>query len=183
LALSPNQQFLFASGFIYDSNLNNLGYQVLNVAEAVDADYVYGAAYSADGSLVFQPGVQSIDVFDGRTGTFRTRISLPVELSPNFRALISDDSDNVLVAITGATGNGIALINLNSIPELSPLAYLSAVSKRHTSFRAVPVSQASSPARAHPRQAFPFAKPFRERPNAIVDSIRRSRVPGPPAAR
>jgi hypothetical protein len=89
LALSPTQQSLFGSGFVYDSNLNNLGYQVLDVAEAVDADSVYGAAFSADGDLLFQPGDSSIDVFNGSTGSFLTRISLPVELSPNFRAMCS----------------------------------------------------------------------------------------------
>jgi hypothetical protein len=123
LVLCACQTSLFVSGLMTDSNLNNLGWQVLDTAELVDADYVYGAALSADGSLLFQPGVNSIDVFDGHTGSFRARVSLPFQLSPNFRALVSNNQDSTLVAITGATGNGIAVIDLNSLPEPQPLSY------------------------------------------------------------
>ncbi len=126
VVLSANQTRLFSNGYLTDSNLNNIGFQALDVAESIDADYVYGAALSADGSLLFQPGTQAIDVFDGNTGVFRTRISLPIQLSPNYRALVSNNKDSQLVAITGATGNGIAVIDLNSVPEPAPPAYLSA---------------------------------------------------------
>jgi hypothetical protein len=126
VVLAPNQTRLFVNGFMTDSNLNNLGFQTLDNAEAIDAQYLYGGAFSADGSLFFQPGVQFIDVFDGRTGDFRARVSLPVPLSPNFRALVSDGEDSRLVAITGSTGNGIAVINLNSLPEPQPLPYIAA---------------------------------------------------------
>jgi hypothetical protein len=78
---------------------------------------------SPDGSLFFQPGTQSIDIFDGRVGAFLERVGLPVPLSANYRALVSDNKDNVLVAITG-TGNGIAVVDLNSLPEPEPLAWL-----------------------------------------------------------
>ena len=126
VVLGANQTCLFSDGFLTDSNLNSIGLQTLDFAESVDANYVYGAALSADGSLFFQPGAQFIDVFDGNTGSFRARIALPVQLSPNFRALVSDNKDSQLVAITGATGNGIAVIDLNSLPEPAPLPYLSA---------------------------------------------------------
>jgi len=125
VVLAPNQTQLFVDGFLTDSNLNNVGFQTLDNAEVLDAQYLYGGAFSSDGSLFFQPGVQYIDVFNGQTGDFRARISLPVPLSPNFRALVSDGEDSRLVAITGATGNGVAVINLNSLPEPQPLSYLS----------------------------------------------------------
>lgn len=121
--LSPNQESIFASGLVLDSDLNNLGMQTLDLAESLDANYVFGSAMSADGSLVFQPGDGFIDVVDGRTGSFRARVSLPFTLSPNFRALISNQTDSNLVAITGPTGNGIAVIDLNSLPEPQPLPY------------------------------------------------------------
>jgi len=126
VVLSANQSRLFCDGYLSDSNLNNVGFEALDVAESLDADYVYGAALSADGSLLFQPGTQAIDVFDGNTGVFRARVSLPVQLSPNYRALVSNNKDSQLVAITGATGNGIAVIDLNAIPEPAAPAYLSA---------------------------------------------------------
>ena len=121
--LAPTQETIFASGVVMDSNLNSLGLQALDLAESIDASYVFGSAISADGSLIFQPGDGFIDVVDGRTGSFRNRISLPFTLSPNFRALISNQQDSRLVAITGATGNGIAVIDLNSLPEPQPLSY------------------------------------------------------------
>jgi hypothetical protein len=73
--------------------------------------------------LLFQPSTNGIDVFDGRLGALRTRISLPTALSQNYDALVSDGKDNRLIAITGETGNGIAIIDLSSLAEPSPLAY------------------------------------------------------------
>ena len=85
--------------------------------------YVYGEKLSPNGSLLFQPTTSGIDVVDARLGNLLTRISLPVNLSPNYDALVSDGKDNVLVAITGTNGDGIAVIDLSSIPEPSPLPY------------------------------------------------------------
>jgi hypothetical protein len=82
--------------------------------------------------LLFQPGLYSIDVFDGQIGVLRARVGLPMQLAPNYRALVSNNRDSQLVAITGDTGNGIAVIDLNSIPEPPPSSYLSS--------RAAPVS-------------------------------------------
>ncbi|MFI5127701.1 MAG: hypothetical protein ACHQJX_12845, partial [Candidatus Acidiferrales bacterium] len=40
-----------------------------------------------------------------------------------YDALVADDRDNILVAITGQTGNGIAIIDLSSLGEPPPLPY------------------------------------------------------------
>lgn len=128
--LAPNQETVFASGLVMDSNLNNLGMQTLNLAESDDASYVFGSAISADGSLIFQPGDGIIDVFDGRTGSFRARVSVPFTLSPNYRALISNNTDSQFLAITGATGDGVAVINLNALPEPQPLTYALVMGQR-----------------------------------------------------
>jgi len=171
LVLCANQSSLFAAGMIMDSNLNNLGLQALDNAESVDADYMYGAALSSDGSLLFQPGTQFIDVFDGRTGSFRARISLPVQLSPNFRALVSNNLDSNLVAITGATGNGIAVIDLNSLPEPEPLPYITAQTSPVVS-RARPAA-ASMAARgsAQTLTGFPRAPRISHRRSTLLDSF------------
>ncbi len=76
--------------------------------------------------MLFQPTSIGIDIFDGRLGNLLTRISLPVALSPNYDALVSDGADNILVAITGNTGSGIEIIDLTSLPEPQPLPYLEA---------------------------------------------------------
>jgi hypothetical protein len=124
LAVASNGNTVEATGYLYDANLNANSYLVLNDRESLVAQYVYGTKLSPDGGLLFQPGVNGIDVFDARLGTVRAQISLPVALSQNFDALVSDGKDNVLVAITGQTGNGIAVVDLSSLSEPTPLPYL-----------------------------------------------------------
>ena len=123
LALSSNQTQLTATDYIYDSDLNGESYYALNDREVLNIAYVYGAKLSPDGRLLFQPSLNGIDVLDGSLGNLRTRISLPVALSPNYDALVIDTSDNVLIAITGQQGDGIAIIDLTSIAEPPPLPY------------------------------------------------------------
>jgi hypothetical protein len=126
LSLAGNQTQITATGFIFDSNFNLQSFLTANDREAQNVSYVYGVKYSPSGSLLFQPSTNGIDVFDGNLGTFRNRISLPFALSQSFDALVSDGTDNVLVAITGQTGNGgIAVIDLSSLPEPAPLSYQS----------------------------------------------------------
>jgi len=131
LALSKNQIQFAATDYLYDSNLNGESFYVLNDREVESVSYVYGVKLSPDGSMVFQPSTNGIDVFDGRLGILLDRIALPFPLSPNYDALVSDGADNVLIAITGASGNGIAIVDLTSIAEPSPLPYPSAVASRH----------------------------------------------------
>jgi hypothetical protein len=171
LVLCTNQTRLFIDGLLADSNLNSIGLQALDTAESVDANYIYGAALSTDGSLLFQPGTQFIDVFDGRTGSFSARISLPVQLSPNFRALVSNNLDSRLVAITGATGNGIAVIDLNSLPEPEPPSYVTEnvspiVSRAHPT--AASLAERGS---AQTLPGFPHAHRIAHRRSMLLDSL------------
>ncbi len=122
LALSSNQTQFTATFYIYDSNLNGESYYALNDREILNIADVYGAKLSPDGRLLFQPSTNGIDVLDGNLGNLRNRISLPGPLSPNYDALVDDGTDNILIAITG-TGNGIAIIDLTSVPEPGPLPY------------------------------------------------------------
>ena len=122
IVLAADQTSLFADGFLMDSNLNIHGLLAMNWRELIDADPVYGATMSPDGGLLFQPNSKSIDVFDGNTGAFRSRISLPMTLSSSYRALVSDGKDSVQVAITG-TGDGVAVIDLRSLVEPDPIPY------------------------------------------------------------
>lgn len=124
LTLSSGQSTLEATGFLYDTNLNASSYLTVNDREVLNIAYVYGAKLSPDGTLLFQPSTNGIDVYDGRLGILRSRISLPVSLSQNFDALVGDSRDNVLIAITGQTGSGIAVVDLSSLNEPAPLPYI-----------------------------------------------------------
>jgi hypothetical protein len=128
--LAPNQTQFEATGYLYDSNLNGESSFAVNDREIADIQYVYGAKFSPDGSLLFQPAAQGIDVYDGRVGQSLSRITLPIALSPNYDALVSDGRDSVLIAITGASGNGIAVIDLSSLPEPPPLSYAATAAEK-----------------------------------------------------
>ena len=126
LTLSKNQTRFEASSYLFDSDLNAQSFYTLNDREILDISYVYGAKLSSDGSLLFQPAANSIDVFDGRLGILRDRVALPFALSTNYDALVHNGSDNVLLAITGVNGDGIAVVDLTSLGEPAPLPYAAA---------------------------------------------------------
>jgi WD40 repeat protein len=123
LALAHNQLQLEASSYLLDSDLNGEAPFVLNDREALSISYVYGVKFSPDGSLLFQPATQGIDVYDGRLGALRSRIELPVLLSTGYDSLVSDGQDDVLIAITGANSDAIAVADLSSVAEPPPLPY------------------------------------------------------------
>lgn len=127
LALSNNQTQFEASSYLYDTNLDAESFLVMNDREALDISYVYGAKLSPDGTLLFQPSTNGIDVYDGRVGTLLNRIALPFALSTNYDALVEDGSDNVLIGITGTNGDGIAVLDLTSLSEPGPLPYATAL--------------------------------------------------------
>jgi hypothetical protein len=123
LTLAPNQTRFEASSYLFDADLNGEAAFALNDREILDASYVYGTKLSPDGSLLFQPSTQGMDIYDGRVGPLRSRVAFSIPLSTNYDALVSDGKDNVLIAITGTSGNGVAVVDLGSIPEPAPLAY------------------------------------------------------------
>jgi hypothetical protein len=154
LTLSAGQSTLEATSYLYDTSLNAESYLALNDREALNITYVYGTKLSPDGSLLFQPATNGMDVYDGGLGTLRSRIALPLALSQNYDALVGDGKDNILIAITGANGSGIAIVDLSSLSEPAPLPYLkdhleiahSHGSNERSSRRAVPGNQANGTA-------------------------------------
>lgn len=137
LALSADQNSVFAGGALLDGNLNLHSYLGLNEVQVFDGVFIYGAKLSADGNLLFQPLENSLIVADARTGLLLDRIGLPVSLCPNYDALVSDGRDDVLVAIAGRTGDGILIIDLPSIR--APLARTRRISAKHGNAAANPV--------------------------------------------
>jgi len=121
LTLSSNQTWMSATGWLMDTNLNPESFLTLTDRQVASSTLVFGAKLSPDGSLLFQPLVDGIDVFDAQLGTLRTRIALPIALSANYDAMVADGKDNLLVAIAGANGDGgVAVIDLTSLPLPAP---------------------------------------------------------------
>ncbi len=129
LSFSSDQTQLTATDFLYDDLLNGESTYAMNDREFLNITYVYGAKLNHDGRLIFQPYSNGIDVLDGNVGNLRTRIALPVALSANYDALAVDPNDNVLIAITGNSGTGIAIVDLSSLPEPG-LSYQTASGRR-----------------------------------------------------
>ena len=123
LSLSANQARLAASFCFSDSNLNEESRLGLNLRESLNISYLYGQKLSPDGSLLFQPTTVGLDAIDGRLGILLNRIALPFTLSSQYDALVSDGKDDVLVAITGTNSDGVAVIDLQSIPAPPTLSY------------------------------------------------------------
>lgn len=112
-ALSGNGSVLLASDLLTDNNLN-----VFGDVTYVDRDVwlpvaVYGRKLNADGSLVFQPLTNGIDVLDGITGLLQYRVTLPIQAANVYDALAIDDNDGLLFVLTPS---GIVQVNLSSLP-------------------------------------------------------------------
>jgi IPT/TIG domain len=123
LTLASNQTWMCASETLMDTDLNPLAPIVYVDRDVLGQSFVYGEKLSADGNLLFSPLTNAIDVIDGKRGTLITRIAMPVPLSENYDALVADGVDNVLIAIIGETGDGIAVVDLSSLSEPLPVPY------------------------------------------------------------
>jgi len=144
LTLSSNGTWMSGSEFFSDTNLNPESYIAYAEREIWNVSAVFGEKVSPDGNLLFSPLLSDIDVIDAKRGNLLTRISLPIVLSPNYDALVSDGQDNVLIAITGQTGSGIAVIDLTSVPEPPPVPYSTYVAKPPV-YRPLSSSRRSAP--------------------------------------
>jgi hypothetical protein len=114
-ALSGDGTVLLASDLLTDENLN-----VFSDISYVDRDVwlpvaVYGQKLNTDGSLVFQPLTNGIDVLDGTTGQLQYRVALPIQPANAYDTLSIDDHDGLLFMLTA---NGIAQLNLSSLPPV-----------------------------------------------------------------
>lgn len=142
LVLSSNQMQVATDSFLYDADLNAESFLTWNDREVLNIAYFYGMKLSPDGSLLFVPSTIGIDIFDGRVGTFRGRVALSFALSGLFDTLVSDGKDNVLLGIAGPFANQIAIIDLSSVPEPSPLSYAAVAATVHANSRSVSLAVA-----------------------------------------
>jgi hypothetical protein len=165
LTLSSNQTWMSASEWLMDTSLNPESFLVLTDRQIITTQAVFGAKLSPDGALLFQPLVDGIAVFDGKLGTLRTRIALPVQLSANYDALVADGKDNVLVGITGQKGDGgVSVMDLSGLPVPPPLPFAA-------DLKTLPKlpSQVST---AKKRGTGLLATPFNGFPSHVVNDLR-----------
>jgi WD40 repeat protein len=114
MAMSGDGSALATANFITDAGLS-----ALTEVGYVDRDVwlplaVYGQKLNQDGSLLFQPLTNGVDVLDGTTGLLKYRVALPIQISNVYDALVADDADASLFAVTS---EGISQINLSAIAQ------------------------------------------------------------------
>ena len=146
MAISGDGSALATANFVTDASLN-----ALTQVGYVDRDVwlplaVYGQKLNSNGSVLFQPLTNGIDVIDGTTGLLKSRVALPLQVANVYDALVVDDTDGLLFMITPT---GIAQVNLSSLPLVR-----SSKSSRmltHLPGRQFPVADAEGTKRAVPR--------------------------------
>jgi|HubBroStandDraft_1064217.scaffolds.fasta_scaffold01336_4 WD40 repeat protein len=111
LALSADGSTLVTNGFFADANLNATGLQVYTDRETWLPVATIGQKLDMDGSVLFQPLTNGIDVVDVQTGRLVNRIQLSVQLPTVHDSLVVDGTDDIVVAITTT---GVAAIDLTS---------------------------------------------------------------------
>lgn len=112
MAISADGNELVTAGFLTDDYFN-----AISQVAYVDRDVwlpvaVYGQKLNSDGSLLFQPLTNGIDVIGGTTGLLQERIALPIQIADVYDALVLDNADQLVFAITPG---GIAKVDLDSL--------------------------------------------------------------------
>ncbi len=132
LALSPDGTSIVGGFWLFDLSTLQVHTPIeTNEQWAQGQSTLYGSKFSADSKLIFKPEPNAIDVISVSTGLPFARIALPFALNSNFDALVADGTDNVFIAITGASGTGIAVIDVSSVPEPSIKAPVKPTPKEH----------------------------------------------------
>ncbi len=113
-AISADGTTLVMSGIFTDSSLNAVNLSAYVDRETWLAEATIGQKLSKDGSLMFQPLTNGIDMIATSTGRLLNRVQVPVTLADVYDVLVVDGSDETLAVITA---NGVALVNLSSLPQ------------------------------------------------------------------
>ena len=120
LSLAANGVTVSGSQYLLDSSLNIRAQVAANEITDYDKIYNIGEKTSPDGKFLFQLLQQGIVVVDAYTGLQVTRVGLPLATTFTYDALVTDTTDDLVVAITGTTGDGITIIDLAPSLALQP---------------------------------------------------------------
>ena len=172
LALSGDQTRVAPTDYFYDAALNAEPYPAEKDRETWNISRLYGQKLSRDGRLGFKPTSFGIDVADGRWGHPDRAHCFPDRAFTQLRWLVANGTGNILVAITGAAGNGVALIDLGSTPEPVPLPYAIAPRSGTTpSLRERTANAVSAGSRRRPRRGTRQSLPLGLRATCITTSV------------
>jgi hypothetical protein len=117
MAMSADGAHFVMSEIITDSLLNPAAGITYVDRDIATAFFISGEKLSADGSLLFRPMTDGVDIIDGRTGLLLERVQLPFTMAQVYDGLTLDTTDQLLFATTSA---GIEELNLAPYPQPAP---------------------------------------------------------------
>jgi hypothetical protein len=115
LAVSSDGSTVYMDGFFTDDSLNAENEPAYIQWETWFPTQVVGAKLSPDGSLLFQPFINGIDIIARNTGHLLYRMQIPITPASVYNCMIQTDNESNF-ALIGA--NGVSFVNLNSLPIL-----------------------------------------------------------------
>lgn len=146
-AISADGTTLVMSGILTDSSLNAVNLPAYVDRETWLAEATIGQKLSSDGSLMFQPLANGIDMIDTGSGRLINRVQVPVALADVYDVLVVDGRDETVAIITA---NGVALVDMSSLPQPQSQVARSrrvgiTASKASRHFSKVPLGQGAGP--------------------------------------
>jgi IPT/TIG domain len=123
LAVSGDGSTVAVAGESADSFLNPQAEATYNEWETLFPAGVAGQKLNQDGSVLFQPLTDGIDMIGRATGRLLYRIQLPVSPAPNWDALVVATGKNNLAVITNV---GVSFVDLSTLPVAAASAPSSA---------------------------------------------------------
>jgi IPT/TIG domain-containing protein len=118
LALSADGSILSTNGFLADSSMAPVSMQVYVDRETFIPQATIGQKLNQNGSILFQPLTDGIDMVSVKTGRLLWRVQVPFTLANAYDNLVVNGVDDTVLAITT---NGVGVIDLNSLAQLQPL--------------------------------------------------------------
>jgi hypothetical protein len=114
LAISADGKTLTTNGALTDAFLNPASLVAYTDREQFLPIPVVGQKLNQDGSLLFQPLAEGIDVIDCRTGRLLYRVEVPQGSAQVYDALVVNPIDSMVAIITT---KGVALVDLGLLPN------------------------------------------------------------------
>jgi hypothetical protein len=131
LAISADGSTLTANGYFMDENFSSIGLSAYTDRETFLPVATVGRKINKNGTFMFQPLGDGIDVLDVATGRLVYRVELPTQLASIYDNLVVDGTDNTVAAITSS---GVSFVELDSLalPEAAGRSKSMVVGASHT---------------------------------------------------
>jgi DNA-binding beta-propeller fold protein YncE len=131
ISISADGSTLITNNYMTDASLNPFSQQVYIDWETFLPVAVFGQKLNHDGSLLFQPLLDGIDVVDVQTGRLLHRVQVPTQLANVFDVLTTNNNDNFVLAITSTGVEVIDLEGLSQVPAGSQIRRALGTTRRH----------------------------------------------------